>query len=133
MSPRGRGPLAIAREGSVTPRAARCPNAGVLLGNGPRQVLGAEALSLLLAALRGDAMEPDVPLGTAELRRGVDWAACIRGWEGFFCLSRRWQGSSRFGDAFPAQREGASCCLGGDAAGIREGEISAPARKGAER
>jgi len=63
------------------------------LGSGCRQVLGAEPLRLPLAAHAGDATERDVPLGTAELCGGVDWAACDQGWEQIFCLSPCWQGS----------------------------------------
>lgn len=79
----GSGPLAIAYAGPMA----------MSLDSGCRQVLGAEPLRLLLTARVGDATELDVPLGTAELCRGVDWAACDQGWEQIFCLSRCCQGS----------------------------------------
>lgn len=85
LSSHGRGPLAIAYTGPMA----------VSMDSGCRQVLDAEPLRLLLTAHVGDATERDVPLGTAELCGGVDWAACDQGWEQIFCLSRCWQGSGR--------------------------------------
>lgn len=65
MSPCDCDPLAITCRGAMTQRAVRCPNVQVLPGNGCGQVLGAELLRLLAAAHLGDAMEWDVPPGTA--------------------------------------------------------------------
>lgn len=87
VSPRSCDPLAIACQGAMTQRAVRCPNVRVLLGNGREQVLGAELLCLLVAAHLGDAMEQDMPLGTAELCRGAGWSASIQGWERFLSES----------------------------------------------
>lgn len=83
----------------MTQRAVRCPSVRVLLGNGRGLVLGAG----LVAAHLGDAMEQDVPLGTAVVR-STGWFASIRGWEWF--LSWCWQERSHVRDVFPVQRRG---------------------------
>lgn len=98
----------------MTQRAVRCPNVLVLLGNGRGQVLGAEPLHLLAAAHRGDAMEREVPSGTAELCRDAGWCASIRGCERFLS-------ELALAGTCSQCREGASCSLGGDAAWICRG------------
>lgn len=96
-APCGCDPLAIACKGAMTQRAVRCPSVRVLPGNGRGLVLGAG----LVAARLGDAMEQDVPLGTAVVQ-SAGWFASIQGWEWF--LSRCWQERSHVRDMFPVQR-----------------------------
>lgn len=63
----GHDPWAIVCKGAMAQQAVRCPSVQVPPGNGRGQVLGAEPLCLPVAAQLGDAMEGDMPSGTAEL------------------------------------------------------------------
>lgn len=111
----------------MTQRAVPCPNVQVLLGNDHGQVLGAEPLRLLAAAHLGDAMEQDVPLGTAELCRGVGWFASVRGWE-WFLSELVLAGENSLQGHVPS----AELLLGKDAARIDRGKLSVLAVKGGE-